>query len=90
MLLSLGLGVVAWFSFLTLLRRLLLQPDLLVDNKAWLGFSVFMVSVQFTVAVTVPLINESLLDISGFLVILLLFFSVSVMVCILCARKISK
>jgi uncharacterized membrane protein YfhO len=92
LLISVGAGVAAWFVFMTLLRRLLLQPDLMGGAKIWFGASMVLIAALFALAATFCLaaFDKGFFHLHVFTLMFFLFLILSVLTGAHCARKAAK
>lgn len=90
-LLSAGTGVVAWFIFMIVLRRLLVHPELLRQAKMWAGVTMVLTSSLFALAVMFALAvgDPGLLKLDIFFILFGVFLVLSAVTGIQISRKAS-
>lgn len=91
LLLAIGTGAMAWFVFLTVLRRLMGQPELISRAKIWVGVSMVLVSSLFALAFTfvLSIVDRQYFDANVFSVGFFLFLVLSFLTSVQCTRKVS-
>lgn len=91
LILAIGTGIMSWFISLTVLRRILLQPELIRRAKLWIGLSVVLVAGLFALTSTfiLTVVNPQFFDPYVFLVAFSLFLVLSLVTGVRCIRKVS-
>ena len=89
---SAGTGVVAWFIFMIVLRRLLAQPELLRQAKLWAGVTMVLTSSLFALAVMFALAvsDPSLLKSEIFFILFSVFLALSAVTGVQISRRASS
>ena len=91
LLLAIGTGIMSWFISLTVLRRILQQPELIHRAKVWVGLSMVLVSALFALVSTfiLTVVDPRFFDPNVFLVAFFLFLVLSLVTGARCFRKVS-
>jgi len=89
--LAIGTGIMSWFISLTVLRRILQQPELIRRAKVWIGLSMVLVAGLFALASTfiLTVVDPQFFDLHVFLVAFSLFLALSLVTSVWCIWKVS-
>lgn len=89
--LAIGTGIMSWFISLTVLRRILQQPELIRRAKVWIGLSMVLVAGLFALASTfiLTVVDRQFFDLHVFLVAFSLFLTLSLVTSVRCLWKVS-
>jgi len=92
LILAIATSVMAWFILLTVLRRLLGQPDLASKARVWVGVSMVLVASLFALAsmFALAVVDRRFYDPQVFLVAFFLFLMLSFFAGAQCLRKAAK
>ncbi|PSF05991.1 hypothetical protein C7H09_11655 [Marinobacter fuscus] len=88
--LSIGAGIAAWYVALTLLRRVMMQPELARNARLWLFLSVGLVAMLFALVFSLALaaVGYQLFDVKTFAFAFMLFALLSFITGVFCIRKV--